>query len=128
MRRMNWTRVLFGGLLAGMIINSGEYLLHNVVLQTAWEEARKRFTTPPEQNSIQFLVFSLAGSTFASSPVTPNCLGKDISSFTKISPGFVGSVASSLSSGGFDDEILAHKQGIPGISSCPDYGFPTPLH
>ena len=74
------------------------------------------------------LVFSLAGSTFASSPVTPNCLGKDISSFTKISPGFVGSVASSLSSGGFDDEILAHKQGIPGISSCPDYGFPTPLH
>ncbi|MBI3841313.1 MAG: hypothetical protein HY297_05125 [Thaumarchaeota archaeon] len=64
----------------------------------------------------------------ATSPTTPNCLGQDVSSFTKIAPGFVGSVASSLSSGGFDNEILAHLQGIPGISSCPDNGFPTPLH
>lgn len=65
---------------------------------------------------------------FASSPVTPNCLGKDISSFARIYPRFFGDVARALSSGGFDDEILAHKQGIPSISSCPDFGFPTPLH
>ena len=75
-----------------------------------------------------FLALGLIQAAAASSPVTPNCLGKDISSFTKISPGFVGAVASGLSSGGFDNEVLAHKQGIPPISSCPDFGFPTPLH
>ena len=65
---------------------------------------------------------------FAAAPADANCLGKDISSFTKIYHGFVGDIASALASGGFDNEILAHKQGIPGISSCPDNGFPTPLH
>ena len=75
-----------------------------------------------------YMTSSLARPAFAAAPVSPNCLGQDVSSFTKISPGFVGSVASSLSSGGFDNEILGHLQGIPPISSRPDYGFPTPLH
>ncbi len=75
-----------------------------------------------------FIAISIPHASFAASPVTPSCLGKDISSFTKIAPGFVGGIASYLSSGGFDNEILAHKQGIPTISSCPDFGFPTPLH
>ncbi|QQG48434.1 MAG: hypothetical protein HY247_06735 [archaeon] len=74
------------------------------------------------------VALSLTPHTLAATPVQANCLGKDISSFTKISPGFVGSIASALSAGGFDEEILAHKQGIPPISSCPDNGFPTPLH
>ncbi|MBI3859544.1 MAG: hypothetical protein HY296_04815 [Thaumarchaeota archaeon] len=78
--------------------------------------------------SASLFVLSVPHVSLASAPVTPNCLGQDISSFTKVSPGFVGAIASGLSSGGFDNEILAHKQGIPPISSCPDNGFPTPLH
>jgi len=70
---------------------------------------------------------ALAGQAFAAAPAQPNCLGSDLSGFTKIIMPF-GAFVKSVSSGGVDEEILAHLQGIPTISSCPDNGFPTPLH
>lgn len=36
MGRMNWSRILFGGLIAGMVINAIEYFLRTLVLQRAW--------------------------------------------------------------------------------------------
>jgi hypothetical protein len=61
MGQMSWSRILLGGLLAGAIINAGEYLIHNVVLQTAWEQARQQFKEPPAGGSAQFAVFTCAG-------------------------------------------------------------------
>lgn len=69
---------------------------------------------------------TLATATFAAAPVQPNCLGSDVSSFAQNPP--LGQFIKTLSSGGVDNEFLAHLQGIPTTSSCPDNGFPTPLH
>jgi hypothetical protein len=65
---------------------------------------------------------------FATAPAIPNCLGQDLKNFAQVDNGFVGDVASGLSESGFDNEILGHLQGVPGFSSCPDDGFPTPTH
>jgi hypothetical protein len=41
MKSINWGRVAFGGIVAGVIVNISEFLLHGVVLKTAQEEAMK---------------------------------------------------------------------------------------
>ncbi len=38
---INWTRVLLGGLLAGVIINAFEFVTNGVVLASQWEAAMK---------------------------------------------------------------------------------------
>jgi hypothetical protein len=64
---------------------------------------------------------------FAAAPADPNCLGSDISNFAKAAKPLGQNVVKPLSGGGFNDEILAHKQGIPTVSNCPDGGFPSHL-
>jgi hypothetical protein len=62
MAHMNWSRILFGGLLAGAVINASEFLLHQVVLRAAWALARQQFKEPPaSSDSAQFAVFTVAG-------------------------------------------------------------------
>ena len=39
MPKTNWTRAIPGGLLAGVVINAGELLLHRVLLQERWTAA-----------------------------------------------------------------------------------------
>lgn len=70
----------------------------------------------------------------AASLVEPNCLGKDISGFGQtLGSGFGGFISGIASGPGADSrpgaggEFLAHLQGIPSISTCPDNGFPTPF-
>src|SRR5258708_40174426 len=41
MGKINWARVLLGGLLAGLIINIFEYVTNGVVLAAAWDAAMK---------------------------------------------------------------------------------------
>jgi hypothetical protein len=41
MGRINWGRVLLGGLLAGILINVSETVLNTVVLKADWEAAMK---------------------------------------------------------------------------------------
>jgi hypothetical protein len=41
MKSINWGRVILGGIVAGVIVNISEFLLHGVVLKTAGEEAMK---------------------------------------------------------------------------------------
>ena len=36
MPKTNWTRVILGGLLAGVILNAGELALHRVILHERW--------------------------------------------------------------------------------------------
>ncbi len=39
MTRVNWARVLLGGLLAGVVINTFEFVLHYFVIDEAWRSA-----------------------------------------------------------------------------------------
>src|SRR5713226_3317696 len=41
MAKINWGRVLLGGLVAGLIINAAEYLVNGVILQAKWADAMK---------------------------------------------------------------------------------------
>ena len=47
MAKINMGRVILGGLLAGVIINIGEFFLNMVILGTRWEEALKALNRPP---------------------------------------------------------------------------------
>jgi hypothetical protein len=46
MNRVNYGRVFLGGLVAGLIINIGEYLLNEVVMVREMEETFRRLTMP----------------------------------------------------------------------------------
>jgi len=48
---MNYGRVLLGGLVAGLVLNIGEYLLNGVVLAKQMEEAFRRFNVSPPGGS-----------------------------------------------------------------------------
>jgi len=61
MGRMNWSRILFGGLLAGMVVNGGEYLLHRIVLQKDWSDLMQEFKVPPAPHTGEFAVLTVAG-------------------------------------------------------------------
>jgi pimeloyl-ACP methyl ester carboxylesterase len=47
MNRINMGRVLIGGLLAGLIINFGEFILNGVLLAEEMNEAMKALNKPP---------------------------------------------------------------------------------
>jgi hypothetical protein len=58
MNKINYLRVLLGGLIAGVVINIGEYLLNEVVLVRQMEETFRRFSMPrPSANFISLAVF-----------------------------------------------------------------------
>ncbi len=58
MNKINHRRVLMGGLIAGAVINIGEYLLNEVVLVRQMEETFRRFSMPrPGANFIALAVF-----------------------------------------------------------------------
>jgi hypothetical protein len=61
MGRMNWSRILLAGLLAGMVINTGEYLLHKIILQQGWTDLMQKFKDAAEPKPGQFAALSVAG-------------------------------------------------------------------
>lgn len=56
MGKINWTRVILGGLLAGMVINVFEFFLNGVLLAKDWEAALVALGRPPIAGS-QIAVF-----------------------------------------------------------------------
>ncbi len=46
MGKINYGRVVLGGLVAGVIINIGEFILNEQILKTDWEEAMKALNQP----------------------------------------------------------------------------------
>lgn len=88
--------------------------------------------------SISAVILGVFTSTsFAAAPVQPNCGGQDASNFAQNGSVFFGpdsefgkfhSFYSTNFGPGFDSAVLSHLQGIPVNSSCPDNGFPTPVH
>lgn len=61
MGRMNWSRILLAGLLAGMVINTGEYLLHKIILQQEWAELMQKFKEAAAPKPGQFGALTVAG-------------------------------------------------------------------
>jgi len=58
MKKINHRRVLLGGLIAGVVMNVGEYLLNEVVLVWQMEETFRRLGMPrPGANFIALAVF-----------------------------------------------------------------------
>jgi len=47
MGKVNWGRVFLGGLVAGIVINLGEFLFHTVVFKTQMEEAVRAMGKDP---------------------------------------------------------------------------------
>ena len=57
MSKINFGRAILGGLLAGLVLNIGEYLLNEVVFKNQMEEMfRKLHITPPGGNFIAIAV------------------------------------------------------------------------
>ena len=48
MGRINWGRVFLGGLLAGVVINVGEFLFHAVLFKDQMAEAMRALGKDPE--------------------------------------------------------------------------------
>jgi len=46
--RINWTRVILGGLLAGFIVNICEYLVNGLILSSQWAAAMKALNKSSE--------------------------------------------------------------------------------
>lgn len=61
MRAINWTRVLIGGIVAGLIIDVVEGLLHGVVLGPEWRQAMQALGKPLEENTGRMLFYVLLG-------------------------------------------------------------------
>jgi uncharacterized membrane protein len=61
MKSINMGRVFLGGLLAGVLINISEFLLHTVVLRRDFEEAMRTLNRPSAMTGGQTLVWIIFG-------------------------------------------------------------------
>jgi hypothetical protein len=46
--RINWTRVILGGLLAGLVVNICEFLVNGLILSSQWAAAMKALNKSPD--------------------------------------------------------------------------------
>lgn len=58
---IRWSRVIAGGLLAGVIVNAGEYLVNGVLLAAEWADAMLALNRPTEFTGAQLLSFNIWG-------------------------------------------------------------------
>ncbi|HEV2836674.1 MAG TPA: hypothetical protein VGW58_15235 [Pyrinomonadaceae bacterium] len=58
MTNINYGRVILGGLLAGLVLNIGEYLLNEVVFKQQMEEMFRKINVPPPGGS--FIAIAVA--------------------------------------------------------------------
>lgn len=59
--RINWTRVILGGLLAGLIVNICEYLVNGLILSSQWAAAMKALNKSSEMGIGAISAFWLWG-------------------------------------------------------------------
>lgn len=65
MNRINWGKVLIGGLIAGLVINAGEFVLHGLVLGNDWMDAMKALgRANPSATQMQASYFLFFGQGF----------------------------------------------------------------
>lgn len=61
MGKINWGRVILGGLAAGIVINLSEWLLNGVVLKEQWAESMKALGKSGEETANQIIVWNIWG-------------------------------------------------------------------
>jgi hypothetical protein len=61
MGKINWGRVILGGLLAGVVVNLGEFVLNEKVVKADWMAAAKALGLSGEESSQQMVVWLLYG-------------------------------------------------------------------
>jgi hypothetical protein len=61
MQRINGTRVILGGLLAGVVINVGEYLVNGLLLADRWAAGMKALGRSSDLGAFAYVVFNLWG-------------------------------------------------------------------
>jgi hypothetical protein len=61
MGHINWKRVIFGGLLCGLVINLFEFLFNNVLLQNQWADAWRALGRTEQFGSAEVSAFTLWG-------------------------------------------------------------------
>jgi hypothetical protein len=63
MGKINYGRVILGGLIAGLVLNIGEIVLNALILAKDWDDALKALNRPPMSGSSPFvfivLIFAL---------------------------------------------------------------------
>ncbi|MFQ5931728.1 MAG: hypothetical protein ACE5MM_04935 [Nitrospiraceae bacterium] len=61
MGKINWSRVLLGGIVAGIIIDVGEFVLHGVVLGPEWREVMEALGRPMQVTAGNIIFYVLLG-------------------------------------------------------------------
>jgi hypothetical protein len=61
MSKINYGRLVTGGILAGIVVNLCEFLINGVWLKDAWAEAMKAMNRSPEMGGVQIAVFNIWG-------------------------------------------------------------------
>jgi hypothetical protein len=61
MQPINWTRVLLGGLLCGLIINAGEFVLNGVIFAESWQEISRSMNKPADPTPNQIAAWNVWG-------------------------------------------------------------------
>jgi len=59
MGKINYGRVVFGGLIAGLVLNAGELLLNTQLIAKDWEEAMRAINKPPIGNETAAIFVAL---------------------------------------------------------------------
>ncbi|MGD0201356.1 MAG: hypothetical protein ABSD27_11460 [Bryobacteraceae bacterium] len=61
MGKINWSRVVLGGLLAGLIINVIDFLVNTFLLKERWADAMQALGKPGTMTSPQIIAFLVVG-------------------------------------------------------------------
>jgi len=61
MGKVNWARVILGGLIAGVVINVCEWVANGVVMEKNWASAMQALGKPTQFTSGQLVVFNIWG-------------------------------------------------------------------
>lgn len=61
MGTINWKRVLLGGVVAGVIIDVVEWILHGVVLGPEWRQVMQQLGRPLEETAGRIVFYSVLG-------------------------------------------------------------------
>lgn len=61
MQPINWTRVLTGGLIAGLVINFSEFVMNAIVLKNDWAQAMKALNKSGDFSVNQIVIFNIIG-------------------------------------------------------------------
>ena len=61
MRKINWNRVLLGGIVAGLIIDTIQWLLHGVVFGSQWRQVMQDLGRPLQETNGRIIFYVALG-------------------------------------------------------------------